>query len=180
MNWKNPADKNNDGEISSEEIAEFLDKPEKIDLDNGNLENLDKFEFKAPKKDIADIAVPKDNLLKRIFRSAKKLIMGRNKAGRKIGYGLDLMGVFVPVVSKIRNASKGLLGLNKSKQNKGNDMNWIVNRLKEKSTWRGVIAVLTAVGVGLSPDQKEAIIVLGVAAIGVFEAFFKEPQSADA
>ena len=48
---------------------------------------------------------------------------------------------------------------------------FLLNRLKEPSTWRGVILVLTVSGVALDPDQKEAIITAGVsivALIGVF------------
>lgn len=55
-------------------------------------------------------------------------------------------------------------------------MNWIIDRLKEKTTWRGITALLTAVGVALSPEQTEAIILGGVAIAGLFEVFFKEPK----
>ena len=44
-------------------------------------------------------------------------------------------------------------------------------RLKEPSTWRGICAALTAVGVALEPDQIEAIIAAGLAVIGVLGAF---------
>jgi hypothetical protein len=51
-------------------------------------------------------------------------------------------------------------------------MNWnyIKDRFSESSTWRGLIAILTAFGVMLSPDQVEAIIAAGLflaGAIGV-------------
>ena len=48
---------------------------------------------------------------------------------------------------------------------------FVLNRLKEPSTWRGIILVLTVSGVALDPDQKEAIITAGVsivALVGVF------------
>lgn len=42
-------------------------------------------------------------------------------------------------------------------------MQWIIDRLKEKSTWTGIIGLITATGVVvISPEQKEAIL----AAIG--------------
>ena len=43
---------------------------------------------------------------------------------------------------------------------------FILSRGKEASTWRGLVALLTAVGVSISPDQGEAIVALGLAVIG--------------
>jgi len=43
---------------------------------------------------------------------------------------------------------------------------YLISRGKEASTWRGLVALLTAVGVGISPEQGEAIIALGLAVIG--------------
>lgn len=48
---------------------------------------------------------------------------------------------------------------------------YILNRLKEPSSMRAIVTMLTLFGVSLSPDQKEAIIVAGVSvvtAIGLF------------
>ena len=42
----------------------------------------------------------------------------------------------------------------------------ILKRLKQESTWRGLIVVITLVGVKLQPDQIEAIITAGVALVG--------------
>lgn len=105
-------DKNNIPEISADDLpyadAEVGDK--------GNLEDLDNIDIKAPEKDIVDIATPKDKPLKRIFRSLKKVAKGENSVGKKIGHGLDIVGVFVPGVDKIRGSVKGILGMDKSKQ----------------------------------------------------------------
>ena len=49
--------------------------------------------------------------------------------------------------------------------------NYFTARLKEPSTWRGICAALTAVGVALEPDQIEAIVAVGLAVIGVLGAF---------
>jgi hypothetical protein len=48
---------------------------------------------------------------------------------------------------------------------------YLLERLKEASTWRGIVALLTAIGVTLSPAQGEAIIALGLAAIGTLGVF---------
>ena len=40
---------------------------------------------------------------------------------------------------------------------------FILARGKEASTWRGLVALLTAVGVSISPEQGEAIVALGLA-----------------
>ncbi len=46
-------------------------------------------------------------------------------------------------------------------------MDYIKERFKEPSTWRGIIWVLSAFGVyHFSPDQSEAVIALGMALAG--------------
>ena len=43
---------------------------------------------------------------------------------------------------------------------------YVVNRAKEASTWRGVIMLLTAVGLNISPEMADAIISVGIAVAG--------------
>lgn len=50
---------------------------------------------------------------------------------------------------------------------------YILSRAKEASTWRGIILLLTAVGVPIAPAMAEAIISVGLAlagALGVLTA----------
>lgn len=52
-------------------------------------------------------------------------------------------------------------------------MHWIIARLREPSTWRGVVWLATAAGLALTPEQAEIIVTAGMAlagAIGVFMA----------
>ena len=44
---------------------------------------------------------------------------------------------------------------------------YILDRAKEPSTWRGLILVLTALGVPLAPALSEAIIAAGLAIAGL-------------
>ena len=53
-------------------------------------------------------------------------------------------------------------------------MSWIWERLKEETTWAGIVSVLTSLGVVLSPSQAEAIIALGLAVVGAILAFRKD------
>ena len=39
-------------------------------------------------------------------------------------------------------------------------------RLRESSTWRGLILLLTGLGVGISPELIEVIVAIGVSAAG--------------
>lgn len=55
-----------------------------------------------------------------------------------------------------------------------NFLSFILIRLKEKSTWRGILAVATALGVTFSPEQSAQIIALGLALIGTINVFRKE------
>lgn len=50
-------------------------------------------------------------------------------------------------------------------------MKWVIDRIKERSTWLGLVSIATAVGVSLSPDQGEAIVAAGLAAGGLVAAF---------
>jgi hypothetical protein len=44
---------------------------------------------------------------------------------------------------------------------------YTLDRMKEPSTWRGVILLLTAIGVPIAPAMAEAIISVGLAVAGV-------------
>lgn len=44
---------------------------------------------------------------------------------------------------------------------------YLINRAKEASTWRGVILILTAVGVPIAPEMTEAIVSVGLALAGL-------------
>lgn len=44
---------------------------------------------------------------------------------------------------------------------------YIIDRLKEPSTWRGLVLIATALGAKLSPDQTEAIILIGIGITGL-------------
>jgi len=50
----------------------------------------------------------------------------------------------------------------------------IVSFLKQKSTQKGLVGILTAVGLSVRPDQIEAIVTVGVALIGVIDVFTNE------
>lgn len=47
------------------------------------------------------------------------------------------------------------------------DKQFIINRLSEPSTWRGMILILTSVGVNIAPMMADAIIAAGVGVCGL-------------
>lgn len=53
-------------------------------------------------------------------------------------------------------------------------LKFITDRAKERSTWIGLTALLSAVGVSLAPEQVEAIAVTGIAVSGLIAAFTKD------
>ena len=55
-------------------------------------------------------------------------------------------------------------------------MNTLLGYLKQPSTWRGLIGIISAFGLVLSPEQATAIISLGVAGIGAVEVFRNEKK----
>ncbi len=53
-------------------------------------------------------------------------------------------------------------------------MNYILERLKEKSTWVGIIALISAFGVAIKPELSEAIATTGVSLAGLIAVLTKE------
>ena len=51
---------------------------------------------------------------------------------------------------------------------------FFINRLKEQSTYRGIIVILGIFGVSIEPEKSEAIIAACIAMYGVAEAFFPD------
>ena len=45
--------------------------------------------------------------------------------------------------------------------------NYLLSRAKEPSTWRGLILILTAVGVPIAPALAESIVAVGLAVAGL-------------
>ena len=53
---------------------------------------------------------------------------------------------------------------------------YVVNRAKEASTWRGVIMLLTAVGMKITPEMADAIISVGIAVAGAVGVLFPDSK----
>ena len=53
-------------------------------------------------------------------------------------------------------------------------INWIIARLKEPTTWIGLISFATAAGVSLAPELQESIITAGVAIGGTMAVVMRE------
>jgi hypothetical protein len=56
---------------------------------------------------------------------------------------------------------------------------WLINRLSENSTYRGLILLATAIGIKLDPEQMTAITATGLALVGLINVFRKAPGAAD-
>ena len=59
-------------------------------------------------------------------------------------------------------------------------LDYALTRLSEPSTWRGITLLLTALGIGLDPEQATAITGAGLAIVGVINVFKKDAKSPDA
>lgn len=46
--------------------------------------------------------------------------------------------------------------------------------LLHDSTWKGIVSVLTAFGVSLSPEQSNAIIAAGLSIVGAIQVFWTD------
>lgn len=49
--------------------------------------------------------------------------------------------------------------------------NYILDRVKEPSTWRGFVLLLTAIGVPVAPAMADAIVSAGLALAGLIGVF---------
>lgn len=57
-----------------------------------------------------------------------------------------------------------------------NILNYIISRLKERSTWLGLVSLTTAIGVSLSPEQTEAIVQAGISLAALVAIFTKDEK----
>jgi len=55
-------------------------------------------------------------------------------------------------------------------------MNYLIEKLTENSTWRGLVMLATALGVQLDPSQANAIIAAGLALVGIINVFRKQAK----
>jgi len=53
-------------------------------------------------------------------------------------------------------------------------LDYLLNRAKEPSTYKGALALAAALGLKLDPEQATAIVSVVLAAIGVWEVFRRE------
>lgn len=52
-------------------------------------------------------------------------------------------------------------------------------RLREASTWRGLILLATALGLSLEPEQEEAIVVAGLGLAGLIGVLLPDGRGGD-
>lgn len=53
-------------------------------------------------------------------------------------------------------------------------MKYVIERLKEPSSWRGLVMIATALGVTLSPDLVSSIVAAGTGLAGIIGFAFKD------
>ena len=57
-----------------------------------------------------------------------------------------------------------------------NFVHYITKRLKERSTWLGIISIVIALGINLTPELTEAIISTGIAVAGFVAVVTKDNE----
>ncbi len=56
-------------------------------------------------------------------------------------------------------------------------MRYLLNRAREASTWCGLVLILTAAGLTLTPEQADGIIAAGMAVAGAIGAFLPDRKN---
>jgi hypothetical protein len=51
---------------------------------------------------------------------------------------------------------------------------YLIDRLKEASTWRGLVLIATSCGAIISPEQADSIVATGLLITGAIAAFFAD------
>jgi hypothetical protein len=59
------------------------------------------------------------------------------------------------------------------------NLTWLLNRLSENSTWRGIILLATAAGLKLAPELWDSIIAIGLSIVGLINVVRKAPNAPD-
>jgi len=57
-----------------------------------------------------------------------------------------------------------------------NNMSYLISRLLEPSTWRGLISLATLFGLKLAPEQSDAVLTAGVSLYSAINIFRKEQK----
>lgn len=56
-------------------------------------------------------------------------------------------------------------------------LTFIADRLRERSTWLGIVSLATALGLALTPEQSEAVIAAGIGFGGLITALTSDKTS---
>lgn len=56
-------------------------------------------------------------------------------------------------------------------ENVKNGLYWLLDRLSENSTWRGIVLALAAFGITISPENAAKITAAGFAIVGLINIF---------
>lgn len=52
-------------------------------------------------------------------------------------------------------------------------MKWVIDQLRQPSTWRGIVMMATSFGIVVHPDLMEQIVAAGTGIAGLIGVFFK-------
>lgn len=75
---------------------------------------------------------------------------------------------------RVRRLQQNIEAINQILNPMSNLVNYIIDRLGESSTWRGIFMILTGLGIALKPDQIAAISTAGLSIVGAINVFRKE------
>lgn len=74
------------------------------------------------------------------------------------------------------NAARRLAGGNTMNQKYTRLRSYIIARMQESSTWRGLTLLIAASGASVSPELKELILILGIGVAGAIAVVFPDKK----
>lgn len=57
-----------------------------------------------------------------------------------------------------------------------NILNYLLDRLGENSTWRGITLLLASAGIAIDPEHASAFTAFGLSTVGVINLLRKQPK----
>lgn len=55
-------------------------------------------------------------------------------------------------------------------------MEWLISRLRERSTWLGIVALMAGAGLKIEPELADSIMSTGLALVGLISVLTKDKK----
>lgn len=139
--------------------------------------------LKIPFQEVAYFEVDRGGFFETVIDAVLATLTAENNIGRVLQEAKNVISYYVPIFEPIDQFTDEITDIinhmsspeseslmDKISNQKNNTMkkikNWFLQRVQEKSFWQGLIGILTAAGIAISPQLATGIIMTGVGLAG--------------